>query len=332
MSGLRERLLGLLADGELHSGERLAASLAVSRTAVWKSAAELRQRGVDVASVDRRGYRLSRAVELLDPGRMRGEAAALGVCLPRDLLLLFEVDSTNDHLDALPPPPPGQPRLVFAELQRAGRGRRGRSWHAPFGSGLTFSLAWSFAETPADIAALSLAMGVQVAQALRGLGAREVRLKWPNDLVHDFHKVGGLLAQLRTEAGGPAHLVLGLGLNLQLDAAQRQALAAPGALPAGDLADAFSAPVGRNRIAAAVAAALLDGLRRFEAGGFAPFAADWAELDALHGRRVRIEHGTTAVEGVALGAAADGALRLAIGERVERFHSGDLRLRPADPT
>lgn len=331
MSDLRERLLGLLADGELHSGERLAFSLAVSRTAVWKAAAELRRRDVAVESVDRRGYRLTQAVELLAPDRIRCEAADAGFPLPRDLDVLFEVGSTNDHLDGLPvPPPPGQPRLVFAELQRAGRGRRGRIWHAPFGSGLTFSVAWTFAEMPADIAALSLAMGVQVARALQRLGAQDVRLKWPNDLVRGPRKVGGLLAQLRSEAGGATHLVLGLGLNLRLGAAQRGALTAPGALPAGDLADAFAEPVGRNRIAGVVAAALLEGLRLFEARGFEPFAADWAELDALRGRRVRIEHGATAVEGIAMGAATDGSLRVAVGERIERFYSGDLSLRPAD--
>jgi BirA family biotin operon repressor/biotin-[acetyl-CoA-carboxylase] ligase len=252
--------------------------------------------------------------------------------LPRDLDLLFEVDSTSDYLAALPPPPPGRPRLVFAELQRAGRGRRGRNWHAPFGSGLTFSLAWTFAEMPADIAALSLAMGVQVARALQRLGASDVRLKWPNDLVRGMHKVGGLLAQLRTEAGGPAHLILGLGLNLRLDTAERDALTVPGALPAADLAEAFAGPVGRNRIAGTVAAALLDGLQRFEARGFEPFAEDWAELDALRGQRVRIEHGASTVEGIAQGVATDGSLRVVTGGRMERFYSGDLSVRPADPS
>jgi BirA family biotin operon repressor/biotin-[acetyl-CoA-carboxylase] ligase len=325
-------MLGLLADGELHSGERLAASLAVSRTAIWKAAAELRARGVAVASVDRRGYRLSQRVELLDPERIRSAATDAGIPLPRDLDVLFEVGSTNDYLAELPPPPPGRPRLAFAELQRAGRGRRGRNWHAPFGSGLTFSLAWTFAEMPADIAALSLAMGVQVARALQRLGASDVRLKWPNDLVRGMHKVGGLLAQLRTEAGGPAHLILGLGLNLQLDAAQRDALAVPGALPAADLAEVLAGPVGRNRIAGTVAAALLDGLQRFEARGFEPFAADWAELDALRGQHVRIEHGATTVEGIAQGVATDGSLRVATGGRLERFFSGDLSVRPAETT
>lgn len=330
MSATRERLLGLLADGELHSGEKLAATLSVSRTAVWKAVAELRQRGIAVESVDRRGYRLAEPVELLEPDRIRQEAVAVGFSMPRDLVVLFEVGSTNDHLATLPPPPPGRPRLVFAELQRAGRGRRGRTWHAPFGSGLTFSVAWTFAEMPADIAALSLAMGAQVARAVQRLGAQDVRLKWPNDLICGPCKVGGLLAQLRSEAGGPTHLILGLGLNLRLGPAQREALAAPGALPVGDLAAAFAAPVGRNRIAGVVAAAMLDGLQRFALQGFEPFAADWAELDALRGRRVRIEHGSTAVEGIALGAGSDGSLRLAVGERIERFYSGDLSLRPAD--
>jgi len=123
MSGRHEVLLGLLSDGALHSGADLAARLGVSRAAVWKLVGELREREVPVDSHPRRGYRLPRPVELLEPAAIERAATAHGRSLRRGLEVLFETASTNAYLHDAPPPPPGQPRVVFAELQRAGRGR-----------------------------------------------------------------------------------------------------------------------------------------------------------------------------------------------------------------
>ena len=333
MTPTRQRLLALLADGEQHSGAKLAAGLCISRTAVWKLVAELRERGVAIDSIDRRGYRLRHPIELIDAGRIRGAAAAEGWTVPGDVEVLFEVDSTNDYLYAAPAPPPGQPQLVFAELQRAGRGRRGRSWHAPFGSGLTFSIGWTFAEMPADLSALSLAMGIQVVVGLRNIGLRQARLKWPNDIVVGQRKLGGLLMQLRSEAGGPAYVVIGLGLNLDLPQADRAAIETPGAAPACDLREALGEGLpGRNRTAASVAAAMLDGLAEFAAAGFAPFAADWLSLDALRDQPVRVVQGATVIEGIARGVAADGALRVERAGHIEKFFSGDASVRAAIAT
>jgi BirA family biotin operon repressor/biotin-[acetyl-CoA-carboxylase] ligase len=326
----RQRLLALLADGALHSGARLADSLGISRTAVWKEVAELRERGIEIASHDRRGYQLARAVELLDADAMRAAAAAAGVRLPGELEVAFEIDSTNEYLYAESPPPPGQPRVVLAELQRAGRGRRGRSWLAPFGSGLTFSIGWSFADVPTDLAALSLAMGVQVVQGLRALGVDTARLKWPNDIVVGPRKLGGLLAQLRSETGAPAYVVVGLGLNIDLPQSARDAIAAPEALQACDLRDACGGQVpGRNRVAAVVVAAMLEGLDRFAREGFSPFAGPWRALDALLDEPVRIVQGDRSVDGIARGIDPSGALRAELDGRVERFFSGEASLRRA---
>jgi biotin operon repressor BirA-like protein len=106
--GVTQReLLALLADGRLHSGERLAEALGVSRAAVWKSIDKLRELGIDVASLSRRGYALAQPVELLDVRRLRLELGAAQAAALRELELNFEVDSTNARLLAAPPPPPG---------------------------------------------------------------------------------------------------------------------------------------------------------------------------------------------------------------------------------
>ena len=325
----RERLLAQLADGELHSGAALAAQMGVSRTAVWKLVADLRRLGIAVESVDRRGYRLERPVELLDPERMRAAACDAGLGLPDALEVLFEVGSTNDQLYAASAPPPGAPRVLFAELQTAGRGRRGRSWLAPFGSGLTFSVAWTFAECPADLSALGLALGVASAEALKSVGAAETMLKWPNDIVWRQRKLGGLLLQLKSEAGGSASIVAGLGFNVALPAASRVALAVPGATPVADLAEVLGLRVpGRNALAARLVSAMVTALDEFGRAGFAPFAARWAALDSLSGAGVRVSQSGLLLEGIALGADRDGALRVDVDGRIERVLSGDVSVRP----
>ncbi|HWJ04483.1 MAG TPA: biotin--[acetyl-CoA-carboxylase] ligase [Steroidobacteraceae bacterium] len=330
MSDTGARLVRLLADGELHSGERLAATLGVTRAAVWKTIGELRERGIAIASHDRRGYRLEHAAELLDAALLRQAAADAAVPWPMHTEVVFELASTNERLQHDAAPPPGAPRLLFAEWQTAGRGRRGRAWLAPFGSGLTFSIAWTFAEMPSELSALSLAMGVCVVTALRELGGADVELKWPNDIVHRHRKLGGLLLQLRSEAGGPACVVAGLGLNLHLPAAAREALdALPDVTPVTDLAAACggSAPA-RNVVAARVAGRMLEGLERFARDGFAPFAADWARFDSLRDAPVTVLRHDGRVDGTARGADREGALvvETAAGT-VQRVHAGDVSLR-----
>jgi BirA family biotin operon repressor/biotin-[acetyl-CoA-carboxylase] ligase len=330
MSGRGQALLSRLADGQLHSGADLAQSLGISRAAVWKLVGELRERGIAVDSLPRRGYRLPAPVELLHAPRIADAAMAAGWMPPGGIEVLFEVGSTNTYLYEAAPPPSGHPRLAFAEIQSAGRGRRGRSWLAPFGSGLTFSLAWTFAETPPGLSALGLAMGVAVAETLRDGGAKEVQLKWPNDIVWRQRKLGGLLLQLRSESGGPASVVAGLGLNLSLPAAARARLSGGGALPVADLAEAMvGQPVGRNALAGRLAAGMLAALEKFSHAGFGAFAPRWAELDALAGTRVRIEQGAEVVEGDACGTDAEGALLVRVAGQVRRFHSGDVSPRPS---
>ena len=320
-------LLALLADGGLHGGPALAARLGVSRAAVWKLVSELRDSGVEVESLPRRGYRLARRCELLDASAIRAAAGPLVA----DIEVHRELDSTNRWLYEAPAPPAGRPRVAFAEIQRAGRGRRGRSWLAPFGSGLTFSIAWTYPDVPAQLPALSLAVGVAVADVLRAHGAAGVMLKWPNDVLWQGRKLGGLLIQLRFEAGGAASVVVGIGINLELPREAREAIARDAdATPVADVAEACGgrAP-GRNALAGALVSAVCAALEHHGRAGFAAVSARWQALDALAGRVVRVAQSSGAVEGRALGVDRDGALRVDVDGRVETFHAGDVSLRPA---
>lgn len=329
MKPRRVALIARLADGALHSGAELAAGLGIGRAAVWKQVGELRALGIPVESVARRGYRLERPVELLDVCAIEVAYSRACPAVPADFTVVFETGSTNEDLYAAPPPPPGRARVLYAEWQRAGRGRRGRHWIAPFGSGLTYSLAWTYAETPADLPALGLAVGVAVAEALEARGANGVRIKWPNDLVVDDRKLGGLLLQFKSEGGGPACIVAGLGLNVDLPAWAHAGLGEAGGLAPTDLRTAVGVTAGRrNELAGTLAGAMAACLAEFGRRGFAAWAGRWGRLDALDGRRVAVVQGDGRVEGTACGVDADGALRVDVAGRIERFYSGDVSLRP----
>ena len=161
----RQKLLALLSDGGFHSGERLAKRLRISRGGVWKLVRTLRALGIDVQSVSRQGYRLPRAVDLLDADIVLQAVEPAKRELIERIDVLLSVDSTNrfiaEHSAASE-----RAHVCLAELQTAGRGRRGREWIAPFGSGLCMSIGWPFAEAPPGFSALSLAVGVAATLSL----------------------------------------------------------------------------------------------------------------------------------------------------------------------
>jgi BirA family biotin operon repressor/biotin-[acetyl-CoA-carboxylase] ligase len=322
-------LLVLLADGEMHSGQRLARELGVSRAAVWKGIERLRLRGIEVEAVPRRGYRLPVAVELLDSAAIRAAVHADRLARLLQLELLFDLDSTNTRLLAAQPPPLGTAQVALCELQHAGRGRRGRRWLVPFGGGLAMSLGWVFADASRASPGLSLCVGVAVARALQRAGAVGIRLKWPNDIWFRDRKIGGVLLELRAEASGPAHVVIGVGINVALTSAARAQIEATG-VQAAALADACAATPSRNFVAGAIIDELLRMLVDFEREGFAAYREAWTSLDGLRDRQAQVLSADARICGTARGVNGDGALRLETAGSMQEFVSGEVSLRPAE--
>jgi BirA family biotin operon repressor/biotin-[acetyl-CoA-carboxylase] ligase len=220
-----------------------------------------------------------------------------------------------------------RPVLLVAGVQTAGRGRRGRRWHAAPGEGLTFSLALRVRRPVRELAALSLVAGVAVARALRSCGIAHAALKWPNDLVVDGAKLGGILVETRALAVTRATLaVIGIGINLRgagaLGARLRRRVTA---------LDRFTCAGSPDDLLSAITVSLLDSIAAFEARGFAALRAEWESLDAHAGARLRLRlaDGRT-LSGVGAGLAEDGALRIRTREGVRAVHSARLlSARPA---
>ncbi|MGE0105610.1 MAG: biotin--[acetyl-CoA-carboxylase] ligase [Thiomonas sp.] len=214
------------------------------------------------------------------------------------------------------------PTLLATGRQTAGRGRQGRPWADDAQSSVLCSLAWPDPRKR-EPGPLSLAVGVWLAQALRALGAAQVRLKWPNDLLlpaagapNGWRKLGGILVEM-ADTPQARWAVIGFGLNLRAPADQPQAT---GLNVAGlDLS--------REQVLAALAPALLDGLQQGPRG-VSEALTHWNALHAWGGQTVAVlDHGQTLFSGVALGIAADGALRVSTPEGERRVLSADVSLR-----
>jgi BirA family transcriptional regulator, biotin operon repressor / biotin---[acetyl-CoA-carboxylase] ligase len=321
-----ERLLHALADGRTHSGEDLARAFGVTRAAIWKQVDKLADWGLDVEAAAGAGYRLRRGLDLLDADALRAALEPDVAARIAKLDVYTEIDSTNRRLLAAPPPL-GKLDVCIAEFQTAGRGRRGRRWSAPLGSGICLSVGWQFAGMPAEPAALTLAVGVAVRRVLERIAGLTIALKWPNDLVFDERKLGGILLELDAEAHGGAHVVAGLGLNVALPPALLPSLSD---WPRGavDLATALGKPPPRAALAGALVNELAAVLADYPTQGFAAYRTEWRSADFLRGRAVSLDEPAGRVLGTALGIDSDGALLVETeaGAR-RRIVAGDVSVR-----
>lgn len=315
-------LLRHLSSDDFVSGEWLAQHFGVSRASVWSALREVEQSGVQVFKVRGRGYRLAEPIEWLDAERIRQhlDDAARVVLEVADV-----VESTSTRLMRRADEPALHRHCLAAEAQTAGRGRRGRSWLAVPGGSLTFSLLWRFNLPASSLSGLSLAVGLALARGLRELGAADLQLKWPNDLVQGYRKLGGVLIELQGEVQGPTAAVIGVGLNLRLPEAVRHEIDQA----VTDLSGAEAAQ-SRNRLLGRMLTHLARALEAFEASGFAPMRDEWETLHAYRDKPVTILlPGGQQAQGIVRGVADDGMLRVETRQGVQSFGSGEISLRAA---
>ncbi len=241
------------------------------------------------------------------------------------------IDSTNSELLRRETPTFGMAALL-AEHQTGGRGRQGRAWASPPGRNLYLSLARRFDGDLARLGGLSLVVGIATAEALRALGADNVRVKWPNDLVIDdsharymrtFQKLGGVLIEGGLQDGQP-RAVIGLGLNVRMPKIAADVIDQPWT----DLHALLGAALpSRNAVAAAVLTALVAAIDQFDIEGLAPFLPRFVALDALRDAEITATIGTVTHTGIAAGIADDGALRLRTDHGEILLRAGEVSVR-----
>lgn len=308
-------LLKTLSDGAFHSGESLGEQLGMSRAAISKHIQGVQEWGVDVFRVQGKGYQLAQPLMMLDEAIIQSQ-----VSNPVELHPI--IGSTNQHLlDNLDSIASGA--VCLAEYQASGRGRRGRQWISPFGSNLYFSMYWRLEAGMAAAMGLSLVVGVAVVEALEKMGFDGVKLKWPNDLYYQDRKLAGILVEMSGQAGGAAHLVIGMGMNLIMqdnDSSIDQ--------PWVSLAEVIGQDrIDRNQLATAFIQALDQALRDYELNGMQDFVERWNRLDNFIGRKVKLIMGENEITGIERGIDAHGGVLLETEQGLKSYVGGEISLR-----
>jgi BirA family biotin operon repressor/biotin-[acetyl-CoA-carboxylase] ligase len=312
-------LLNLLKDGRFHSGQDLGAALGISRSAVWKQLQHLEaELGLSIHKVRGRGYQLATPLMLLDPLKIAEMAPGWPVAV------FDSIDSTNaEGLRAI-----GQgrsaPFLVLAERQVSGRGRRGRKWVSPFADNLYYSLVLRIDGGMRQLEGLSLVVGLAVMHTLRKVGVAGAGLKWPNDVLVGNKKIAGILLELVGDPADVCHVVLGIGINVNMQAAEEVDQQWTSVrLESGQVCD-------RNALVVQLSEQLQAYIQRHQDRGFSALQAEWQDGHLWQGRSVSLIAGTNQIDGVVLGIDNQGALRLQVDGVEKLFSGGELSLRLRD--
>lgn len=239
-----------------------------------------------------------------------------------DLEIFREIESTNSYLLRQRGPAPGRYRVAIAEHQTAGRGRLNRTWYSPPDSGICLSLAYTFGDDRDDLSSVPLAAGVGVADVLEDIGAGDVGLKWPNDVMVSNAKLGGILVEKLQTGTDNAAVVVGVGINVDLSFHEHGDATPPAG--ATDLRACCEVVPDRSALSAMLIESLFNTMIRFDADGFSTFRAAWQLRDWLRGRRISVDAPLGEVSGVATGIDSYGALLLDTIDGSQRIVSGSV--------
>ncbi len=305
------------------SGVALGSALGISRMAVQKRMQGLIELGLPVSASPGVGYRLEDGITLLDAQRIKSQLVPAVSSLVSDLEVFQTIESTNNHL-LINPIQVGRARACLAETQSAGRGRRGNDWQSAPYRNMMLSVSWGFDHWPATITGLGLAVGLAVAEYLNGEYDAGVTIKWPNDILVDGDKLGGILVDVAGESTGACNVVIGLGLNVHqpdwsTDTKYRWS----------DLAS-LGIQIDRNVLASDLVSILTAMLMKFSQEGFSPLVERWNQLSSYANKTIRVGTRETGIIGQMAGVDETGALLLCVGSEIKRIDDSAVSVRLVD--
>ena len=319
---MRNKLIQMLQDseGKWVSGQEVSRTLGISRSAVWKHMEGLRREGLNVEASPRKGYRVDGAPDLLGEDEIR---FALDTDLfdRGNILYLPETESTNAVAKEAASEGAPEGSIVVAGTQTGGKGRKGRTWFSPPGLGLYASLVLRPHLPPSEAFAFSLLSAVAVAEGIASVDRRLApSVRWPNDVLIKNRKVAGILIELSTEADLLDYVIVGFGINVNIDSFPEGLRTEPTSLL---LQTGKRIP--RTAVLSSVLAAFEREYRRFLEAGSEPVLSDWRKRCDIEGKRIAVERVNSVIEGIVQAVDRDGSLILEDKEgRIHRIHSGDV--------
>lgn len=210
---MKEEILRLLRSAYGYiSGQELCNRFGVSRTAVWKAINQLKEAGYEIEAQQNKGYRLMAAPDLMTEAEIKSLMHTEWVA--KEVLYFDTIDSTNTKAQELAEKGYPSGTLVVADKQESGKGRRGRSWVSPSGTGIFMTLMIKPDINPNNASMLTLVAALAVAKAITSVTGEEAMIKWPNDIVVNSKKVCGILTEMNAQFDYINHIVVGIGINV----------------------------------------------------------------------------------------------------------------------
>ncbi|MDX1953105.1 MAG: biotin--[acetyl-CoA-carboxylase] ligase [Verrucomicrobiota bacterium] len=318
------QILAALRKGNSVSGAELASALSISRAAVWARIEELRSLGYEIEASPHEGYTLRKVPDVLHADDLLSRLHHVTV-IGRDFRVFQETTSTNDIAEKLARDGVREGVVIFAESQTKGRGRLGRKWVSPPGKGLWFSILLRPAIPPQSVTWMTIAAATALVRAFRTIPGIKPDIKWPNDILINGKKVAGILTEMSAELDKVRHLILGIGIDVNLEKsdlpAELQQIATSLRIESGH-------KINRAELAALLVRNLDHDYERVTSGRFAELAEEWEEHCTTVGQEVEIIMGDRTIQGRAEALDADGALLVRTEHgRLERIIGGDVRTR-----
>ncbi|MBQ4834503.1 bifunctional biotin--[acetyl-CoA-carboxylase] ligase/biotin operon repressor BirA [Pseudoalteromonas sp. MMG010] len=319
-------ILAALNKGGFVSGQALGEQLGISRAAVNKHVKSLQEMGLDIFQVTGKGYSLNSAVGLLEHQQIMQCYQQLGAGKAQ-IELHPIVDSTNSELMRRIQSDTSleSGSVVVAEMQQAGRGRRGRVWQSPFGANLYYSYFWRLDDGLQAAMGVSIAVGLAVYDAIKALYQIDVALKWPNDIYINNKKLAGVLVELDGQPQGPCQIVMGIGINLNMPTHFSRHIDQPWT----DLSE-HTTQLQKNKLVAYLTYHLEQRLSQYSETGLQQMYQQWNRLNAFAGECVELNTGHRSWRGICEGIDQHGGIKIRSDGEVKSYYGGEISLRKAD--
>jgi BirA family biotin operon repressor/biotin-[acetyl-CoA-carboxylase] ligase len=281
------------------SGEEISRELGISRAAIWKHIQELRNLDYDITAVPHLGYRLLSCPDRLFPWEIR--YLLKNKFIARSVHYYENLSSTMDKAMELAVKGEAEGALVIAESQSAGRGRLGRQWSSPKHKGIYLSLILRPKILPSQASIFTLLSVVSICQAIKEIAGLDVKIKWPNDILIDHKKLGGILTELSAEMDLTRFIIVGIGLNVNND---KRTLVQG----ATSLKEQKGEGIDRSGLLRGILRRLEENYLLFQKQGSKVIIDKWCNYSITLGKRVRIICQKQRLEGEAVDIDSDGGL------------------------
>lgn len=314
------KLMSMLNDGAFHDGDALGVSLAITRAAIWKMIAKLKEYGVPIESVKGKGYRLTTPLSLFDYDAIQRAFAGSAV----HVVCYESIGSTNDYFKSQASAKFNTLDVCLAEHQTQGRGRFARPWVSPYGQNIYMSSRYVFDKDVSELGGLSLVVSMAIVAALQTLQmGNDVMVKWPNDVIWHHKKLAGVLVDVRAEAHGVSEVIIGTGINANLSQDARQMVSQSIA----SLSDITGQLCDRTLFVVQFIKQLVADLVLFNRAGWAAFSTRWERVDCLRNQPIVLLQGEKRIAGVAQGVNEQGLLLLQQEDgTLASFSSGEVSI------